>query len=109
MKKRENFDATTEREIISIQNNCFFDVANEIKENEISKIDFDWLINDVNINVDSFDEKIVVDANIAIDINIAISFDVNSANFAFDVKRNVNVNFDVFDVRFAIIHEQIKE
>ena len=42
IEKRENFDAMIEREIISIQNICFFDVAidvtNEINENEISKI-----------------------------------------------------------------------
>ena len=52
MKRREDFDAMIEREIISTQNICFLDVAidafddcfdmtNEIKKNEISMIDFD--------------------------------------------------------------------
>ena len=38
-EKRDDFDAMTERETISTQNIDFFDVANGINENEISKID----------------------------------------------------------------------
>ena len=71
IEKRKNFDAMIEREIISIQNICFFnvaiDVANKIIENKLSKIEFDWFVNDININVDSFD--------------------VNTANFALNVKK----------------------
>ena len=98
IEKRENFDAMIERETISIQNINFFDVANdkniffdvdtdvtnEIKKNEISKIDFAKLIDDININVDSFDEK-----KIAKDVSFAI---VILTNFAADVKRNVDVS-----------------
>ena len=107
IERRENFDAMTERETISIQNIDFFDVANdenisfdvdidvtnEVKENEISKIDFAKLVDDVSINVDSLDEK-----EIAKDVNSAI---VILTNFAADVKRNVDVSssFDVIKLK----------
>ena len=66
IEKRENFDAITERETISIQNICFrnvaidvdIDITNKINENEISMIYFDWLTDNVNINVESLDVKI---------------------------------------------------
>ena len=110
IEKRDDFDAMIERKTISIQNIDFFDVSidvkNEIKTNEISMIDFDWIINDVNINVNSFDDK-----NITKNVNIAIIvFDVNFANvviltnFVFDIKKNVsdaNVAIDVNVTNFA--------
>ena len=89
IEKRENFDALTERETISIQNICFRDVANdenisadvdidvtnEIKESDVSMIDSEWLTNDVNNNIDSF-----VDENVAKNVDIVIIvFDVNFA------------------------------
>ena len=84
-----------EREIISTQDNCFFNVAiyvtNEIKENEISKVDFDWSINDINVNVDSFDEDVAKNVNFAF---------VILTSFAFDVEKNVNIAIS-FDVKFA--------
>ena len=123
IEKRENFDAKTERETISIQNICFFDVAidaindcfdvtNEIIENKWSKIDFEWLTSVVNINVDSLD-----DVNVAKNVNFAIvilknlAFDVKKsvdvdANIAIDVisinSHDVNVAISVFDVNIAI-------
>ena len=45
IERREDFDAMTERETISVQNICFrdvaveIDVANEINESELSMID----------------------------------------------------------------------
>ena len=98
-------NATIEREIISTQNICFFDVANdeinEIIKNEIFETISDEITNDVNINVDSLDEKNVAnDVNIVCDINIAIvviltnfAFDVSidATNDCFDVKKNVNI------------------
>ena len=98
IEKRDDFDATTEREIISIQNICFldvvdvatdaindcFDVINDVNENKIFEIIFDEITNDVKFNVDSFDEK-----NIANDIDNAI--------IAFDV------SIDAMNVCFAII------
>ena len=87
IEKRDDFDVMTEREIISIQN-IFFDVAiditNEIFENEISIIDFDEIINNININVDSF-----VDKNVAKNDDIVI--------IVFDIKKNVD-----FDANIAI-------
>ena len=93
IEKRENFDAMTEREIISIQNINFldvaidafddcFDVTNDVSEDENFEIDFDWWTNDVSINVDSFD------------VNVA---------------KNVNIVIIVFDVRSAITQRQIKK
>ena len=87
-----------EHEIISIQNICFFDVAidvindyfdvaNKINKNEISIIDFDWLINNVNINVNLFHENVTNIIKIAFDIIFANSFVVNLTNFVFDVKK----------------------
>ena len=67
IEKRDDFDATTERETISIQNNDFFDVAidsinecfdmtNNVSKNEIFEIVFDEQISDVNIKINSLDE-----------------------------------------------------
>ena len=90
----------TERETISIQNICFFDVAidtindcfemtNNVFENENFEIDSEWLTNDVNNNVDLFDDK-----NIAKNVNIVI--------IVFDVKKNVDINIYIaIDVIFA--------
>ena len=112
IERRDDFDATIEREIISIQNICFLDVANDVSKNEILEIVFDEITDDVSINVDSFDENVANDVNIAInamsvrfviivfnvekDVNIAIiaiSFNVNLTNFVFDV--NFAYSFDV--------------
>ena len=89
IEKRNDFDTTTERETIFVQNICFLDVAidkiDKIIKNEILKIVFDELINNVNINVNSLDEK-----NVANDIDIAIiAFDVSidTTNDCFDVKK----------------------
>ena len=107
-EKRDDFDAKIEREIISTQNIDFFDVAkfvkidffdvtidvaNEIKKNELSMIDFDWLINNVNINVDLFDNK-----NVAKNVNVSIVVIVT--NSIFDVKKNVCFA-NSFDANFA--------
>ena len=104
IKKRENFDEIIDREIISAQNIDFFDVANEIKESELSKIDFEWSTDDANINVDSFDVNVAKSVDFAIDViltNFAfISLDVIIAivmiltNFAFDVSNDVSINVD---------------
>ena len=113
--RRDDFDAMIEREIISIQNIDFFDVArfwgdcfdvtDDVIESEISKIDSEWLTNDVSINVDSFAVNVAKNVDIAItdfDVSSASSFDVNSAKFAFDVKRDV-IDADVaVDVISAI-------
>ena len=128
IEKRENFDAMSERETISIQNINFFDVANdeniffdvdinmtnEIKKNEISKIDFAKLINDVIIKIDSF-----VDENVAKNVNIAIiDFDVNFANsfiviltnsLDVNVAKNVDFAIDIINVRFAITVFDVKK
>ena len=110
IEKREDFDALTERETISIQNIDLLDVAidvdidvtNEIKKNELSMIDSEWLTDDVNINADSLDDE-----NVAKNVRFAIviltnSLDVNFANFAFDIKKNVdmtaNIAIDVISV-----------
>ena len=121
IEKRENFDAMTERETISIQNICFFDVAidvaidvtNEIKKNEISKIDFDKWMSDVNIKIDSFDvkvvaknvnivitvfeinENVVIDTNIAIDVIFVNSFVVIKLNNAI-ITNSIATNFSIF-------------
>ena len=106
IEKRENFDAMTERETISIQNVDFFDVVidaiNDVSENKNFEIDFDSLKDNVNINIDSFDDE-----NVAKNVNIAI---VILTSFVFDVKKKIidtNVAIDVniansFDVNFAI-------
>ena len=94
IERRDDFDATTERETISIQNICFLDVANEVIKNEIFEIVFDKKTNNVNINVDSFDEK-----NVAKNINIAIdAMNIRFAIIVFDVKKNVNITIIAFDV-----------
>ena len=58
IKKRKNFDAIIEREIIAIQNICFRDVTinvtNNVSKNEIFEIMFNELINNININIDLF-------------------------------------------------------
>ena len=124
IEKRENFDTTTEREIISTQNIDFFDIAidainncfdmtNDVSKSEIFEIIFDEITDDVDIDVDSFrDEKIAKNVNIAIIafrvekiVNIAIIanfvFDVliDAINDCFDVKEKINIaiflaNFD---------------
>ena len=115
IERRDDFDATIERDAISTQNINFFDVsklveidcfdvtidvANEMWKNEYSKIDFEWLTSDVNINVDSLDDE-----NVAKNVSFAI---VIVTDFAVDVKKNVDmtISFDViiansFDVIIA--------
>ena len=101
IERRDDFDATTEREIISIQNICFFDVANaindcfdvtnDVSKSEIFEIVFDEITNDVDIDVDSFRDSLR-DKNVAEDVDIAIiAFDVSidATNDCFDVKKNV--------------------
>ena len=115
IERRDDFDAMIERVTISIQNNVFFDVAidiaNEIIENELSKIEFDWFVNNLNINVDSFDinstnfvfdveKNVDIDANFAIDMIFANSIVVISTNFVFDVKKIVCKTISL-DVIFA--------
>ena len=99
IEKRENFSAMTERETISTQNIDFLDVAidvtNDVSENEIFETIFDEITDDVSIDVDSLRDKIVAKM-----IKIAISFDVNSANFTFDVEKNVDIVIIDFDVIF---------
>ena len=103
----------TEYKTISIQNidfldvaidaidNCF-DVTNKISENKILMIDFDWLIDNVNINVDSFDENVANDVKIAIDVIFANSFVVILTNFVIDMKKNVDFDTNIaYDVCFA--------
>ena len=73
--RRENFDETIDRETISVQNIDFFDVAVDVKknvdiaisdsanfafdvsENENFEFVFADVLDDVNINADSFDDK----------------------------------------------------
>ena len=77
-----DFDVTTERETISIQNICFLDVANDVSKNKIFEIVFDEITNDVNINVDLFDENVVNDVNIAIN-----AMNVRFVIIVFNVKK----------------------
>ena len=100
-EKREDFDATTDRETISIQNNDFRDVAidvtDEIIENELWKIDFAMLIDDVRINVDSLDVNVTRKIDNAIDaIEIRFAIVVILTNFAFDV--SIDATNDCFNV-----------
>ena len=103
IKKRENFDAMSERETISTQNIDFFDVAieiaidvtNNVSVNENFETIFDEITNNVNIDVDSFRDEIVAKM-----IKIAISLNVNFANFIFDVKKSVDIAIIDFDVIF---------
>ena len=123
IEKRENFDAMTERETISIQNIDFrdiaklvkidcFDVTNEIRKNELSKIDFNWSINDVNIKIDSFDVK-----NVAKNVDVVIIiFDVDfeivmilTNSLDINVAKNVDFAIDTMNIRFAIIVFDIKK
>ena len=55
IEKRKNFDATTDRETISVQNIDFFDIAIDEKFENVSKKKFKKVINDATINFD--DEK----------------------------------------------------
>ena len=109
IKKRDDFDATIEREIISTQNICFFDVAidnnidvtNNISKNKIFEIVFDELINNVNIDINSFDEK-----NIAKSVDNAIdTIEIRFAIIVFDIKKNIDIAIIDFDVNIAISFE----
>ena len=87
IEKRNNFDATTERKTISVQNICFFDVANEISKNEKFEIVFDEITNNIDINVDLFfvlfrDKKIANDVDNTID-----TIEIRFAIIVFDVKK----------------------
>ena len=110
-----------EREIISIQNifvdvaiDVAIDVTNKMFENKISKIWFDWLINDMNINVDSFVVKniakminiviIVFELKKNVDIDTNVAFDVVFANsFDVNVAKIVDSTINAMKIRFAII------
>ena len=107
-----------EREIISIQNIDFFDVTidvtNDIIKNKMLKIDLNWLINNVNINIDSFDDKnvaknidiaiIVFDIDFEI-VNVTISFNMIFANsFDIIIANSFNVIIaNSFDIIIAIV------
>ena len=110
-ERREDFDAVIEREIISIQNIDFrdvvefvevdcFDVADDVKESELLKID-EWLKDDVNINVDSLDDE-----DVAEDVVIVITvFDVDEDVIDADIASSFDVDFAIsLDVDFAISH-----
>ena len=133
IEKRDDFDATTEREIISIQNIHFldvatdaisdcFDVIDDVNENENFVIDSERLIDDLNIETDSFDENVANDVDIAIiafensidstddcftvkkKVDIAIiAFEnsIDSTDNCFDVKKKINIAIIAFDVDFA--------
>ena len=111
--RREGFDAMTERETISAQDNGFFgvsrltgvdgfeaiDVADEVNESELSEVESEWLTNDVSNNVGSLDG-----AGVAKGVRTAISLDVSSANSAFDVEGGVTdagTAFGVCSASFA--------
>ena len=89
-------------------------MTNEIKKNEISKIDFAKLINDMIIKIDSFvDENVaknvniviiafdikrnIIDANVAIDVIFVNSFDINIVD-SFD--KNIAISFANFSIFF---------
>ena len=57
------------------------------KKNKISKIDFDWLIDNININVDSLDKNVTKNVEKNVDIDINIVFDVRFANIQKHVKK----------------------
>ena len=105
IEKRESFDTMIEREIVSIQNIDFFDVtkfvkidyfdvtidvANEIKKNKLSMIDFEWLTNNVNINVDSF-----VDVNVAKNVDVSIIVIVTNSIFNIEKNDRIAISFDI--------------
>ena len=81
----------------------WFDIVNKIKKNKLSIIDFEWLTNNINIDVDLFD------INIAKNVNIANSFNVIIANSVFDIKKRVNVaiSFVVIKLNNTIITNSI--
>ena len=79
-----------------VQNIYFYDITNEIKKNENFEIIFWSLINDMNINVNLFDKKIVNEINFAIVVILT--------NFVFDVKRNVDIAISL-NVCIAISHD----
>ena len=101
IERRDDFDATTERETISTQNICFLDVANAVNDcfdvtNDVSKSEvfeavFGEITNDVDIDVDSFRDSLR-DEDVAKNVDIAIiAFDVSidATNDCFDVERDV--------------------
>ena len=97
-------------ETISIQNIDFFDVAideideiiKEISKNECFEIIFEKIIDNVNINVDSFrDKNITKNVNIAI-IAFDVEIDVRIAIIANSFRNEINVNIaSSFDADFA--------
>ena len=99
IEKRDDFDAMIEHEIISTRNIDFRDVAidvtNKIKKNEISKVDSWYVMNDMNNNVDSFDNENVAK-------NVFVSIVMIVTNSILDVNKNVNIAIIDFDVDFAI-------
>ena len=100
IEKRDDFDATTERETISIQNIDFFDVATDavsdcfdvvddvakkVSRSEFFEITSEEIIDDVSINVDSLDDRDVAnDVDTAFDaesdVDIAIIANIADAN-----------------------------
>ena len=112
IEKRDDFDATTERETISAQNIDFFDVAvdavsdcfdveknvaEKVSTSEFFEIISEEIIDDVSINADSLnDENVTKNVNIAI---IAFVDSIDTANDCFDVTKNVIIaiiaNIDV--------------
>ena len=115
IERRDDFDATTEREAISVQNidffgvavgavNDYFDVeknvAKEVSTNEFFEITSKKIIDDVSTNVDSLDDEDVTE-----DVNTAITAFVDSidtTNDCFDVTKNVIIAITAsIDVAFA--------
>ena len=117
IKRRENFNVLIKREIISIQNIDFFDVANcenisfnkitifdviEKLKNEIFEMNFAKLVNNMNINVDLFDKNVVNNVNVANDtMNIRFAIIVFNIKKSVDVANDVNIVIDTINVNFA--------
>ena len=84
IEKRKNFDATTDRETIFVQNIDFFDVAIDEKSDEILKKIIDDSITDFD---DTFSER----SRTMSDVKIA-------KNKNFDDEKNENI--DCFETNF---------
>ena len=95
IEKRDDFDATTERETISVQNICFLDVADEISENEI----FETISDEIE------DENVAKNVDIEI---IAFCVSIDATDDCFDVKRNVAKEISRSEI-FEIIFDEITD
>ena len=61
IEKRKNFDATTDRETISVQNIEFRDVAIDEKSENVSKKIFEKVTNDSTIDFDDENDEKIID------------------------------------------------